>query len=100
MTQWTDQEKRTMAQNLHLKPSVVSSVIPNKTTKQISRMRSRMLMTPPTGPKWVRDTYNSLRVRKWTLDECAHYVNAVRGEAGSLDFLRKRGLWYSGVGVV
>lgn len=100
MTHWTDQEKRTIAQNLHLKPSVVSSVIPNKTTKQISRMRSRMLMTPPTGPKWVRDTYNSLRVRKWTLDECAHYVNAVRGEAGSLDFLRKRGLWYSGLGVV
>ena len=93
-SKWTDQEKRTMEQNLHLKPEVTATVIPGKTTKQVSRMRSRILKSPPSGTQWARGIYNSLRSRRWTLTECSHYVNAVRGEIGSREFLKQRGLWY------
>ena len=40
---WTPQETRTMQQNLHIKPSVLTSVIPNKTCDQIARKRRYIL---------------------------------------------------------
>ena len=93
---WTKQETDTMLQNLHIKPSVLSGIMPNKTTKQISRMRSSIMKKPPTGAAWLRSAYESLQKRRWSMEECSHYINAVRGNRGSVEFLNQRGLWYVG----
>ena len=93
---WTKQETDTMLQNLHIKPSVLAGVMPGKTTKQISRMRSRMMKNPPTGMSWPKRVYESLQKRRWSTEECCHYISAVRGNSRSLAFLNQRGLWYVG----
>lgn len=93
---WTKQETDTMLQNMHIKPSVLSGIMPGKTAKQIGRMRSRIMKTPPTGQEWIRKVYASLKQRRWSMDDCSHYISAVRGNRGSVEFLNKRGLWYVG----
>lgn len=98
-SEWTPQETRTICQNLHLKPTVVSAVIPGKTHTQVARKRSHVLAGNLHIDKaHQRNIVNSLKSRGWSTVDCVEYIRAATGCDVSRANLIQRGLWYNGVG--
>ena len=95
---WTPQETRTMYQNLHIKPAVLTSVIPNKTCDQIARKRRHILAGNfPIDVKHRQCVSDSLKQRGWSIQDRVLYIRAASGCKASREQLINRGLWYNGV---
>ena len=95
---WTPQETRTMQQNLHIKPAVLTSVIPNKTCDQIARKRRHILAGNfPIDVKHRQCVSDSLKQRGWSIQDRVLYIRAASGCKASREQLTNRGIWYNGV---
>ena len=95
--EWTPQETRTMQQNLHIKPAVLTSVIPNKTCDQIARKRRYILDgNLPLDARNRRLVVNSLKRKGWSELDRNLYMGAADGCKVARDYLISRGLWYNG----
>ena len=96
---WTPQETRTMQQNLHIKPTVLTSVIPNKTCSQIARKRRYILDgNLPLDLEQRQRVADSLKQRRWSTQDRVLYIRAASGCKASREQLINRGLWYNGTG--
>lgn len=95
--EWTPQETRTLQQNLHIKPAVLTSVLPNKTCNQIARKRRHILAGNfPVDVKQRQVVTDSLKIRRWSEADRVLYIRAASGCKASRDQLTNRGIWYNG----
>lgn len=94
---WTEQELKTLRQNMHFNATGISKVIPAR-SKEAIRKRRQKLMLPKNflagAPKneGMRIAATLSR-RGWNAREITLYIRACSGEQEGVQFLSKLGLW-------
>lgn len=97
MTAWTEQEIRTLRQNMHFTASGIRNVIPTRSVDAIRKQRKQMMapmkFLAGEHTRVGSEIMASLQKRGWNRFETTLYMRACKADEGALQMLKQRGLW-------